>query len=169
MLSLDDPRWSTLEGGYKVVYDPRPALEQLRAGNRKEEAWSELWNELHHQGDIGPASYAAVPHIIDIYARADEPDWNALALVGLIEDVRLQSGPKPPAWLWESYMAAIHRLPELGARDLLRSDDSLVVRSALAAIAIAKGLRATAQMLTNYSDDELGEMERLYQESPAER
>ncbi len=66
MLSLDDPRWSTLEGGYKVIYDPRPALELLRAGGRTEEAWSELWNELHHQGDIGSASYAAVPHIIDI-------------------------------------------------------------------------------------------------------
>ena len=165
MLSLDDPRWSTLEGGYKVLYDARPALERLRAGNRKDEAWSEFWNELHHQGDIGPASYAAVPHIIDIYARADEPDWNALALVALIEDIRLRNGPEPPAWLLGSYMAAIRRLPEIGARDLLRSDDSQVVLSALGAVAIAKGLGSTAHMLIHYTDDEFDEMERLYQGS----
>ena len=165
MLNLDDPRWSTLEGGYKVIYDPRSALELLRAWGRREEAWSELWNELHHQGDIGAASYAAVPHIVDIYAHAKEPDWNALALVTLIEDVRLRTGPKPPAWLWESYMDAIRHLPELATRDLLRSDDPYVVRSALAAIAIAKGLHPAARILSNYTDEELDEMERLYLDS----
>jgi len=165
VLSFDDPRWNKLEGGYKVVYDPRQALERIRAGEGTEEAWKELWNELHHQGDVGPASYAAVPHIVEIYGRADEPDWNALALVTLIEDVRLQRAQSPPAWLWESYIDAIRRLPELGARDLLRSSDRNVTRSALAAIAIAKGLLATSRILSNYTDEELQEMEQLFQDS----
>ncbi len=62
-------------------------------------------------------------------------------------------------------MAAIHRLPGLGTRDLLRSADPYVVRFALAAIAIAKDLHATARVLSKYSDEELDEMERLYQGS----
>ena len=52
MLGLDDALWKELTGGYKVPLDPRPLLAELEAGHG-ETAWPELWNELHHPGDVG--------------------------------------------------------------------------------------------------------------------
>ena len=64
MLSLDDPRWQQFTGGYRAPYDASPALPALFSGSVRAELWDELFEELHHQGDLGPASYAAVPHIV---------------------------------------------------------------------------------------------------------
>ena len=53
MLNVDDIRWTKLSGGYRVPYDPRAALRKLASGTEVSEAWKELWQELHHQGDVG--------------------------------------------------------------------------------------------------------------------
>ena len=53
MLNVDDIRWTKLAGGYRVPYDPRAALRKLASGTEVSEAWKELWQELHHQGDVG--------------------------------------------------------------------------------------------------------------------
>jgi hypothetical protein len=47
MLSLTDPIWRELEGGYRMPYDASKALAQMEGG---ESVWEELWEELHHQG-----------------------------------------------------------------------------------------------------------------------
>ena len=166
MLNLDDPRWSTLEGGYKVIYDPRSALELLRASRgRREEAWSELWNELHHQGDIGAASYAAVPHIVDIYAHAKRAGLERAGARNAHRRRTIANRAQAPRMA----LGVLHGRDSPPARaryaNLLRSDDPYVVRSALAAIAIAKGLHPAARILSNYTDEELDEMERLYLDS----
>jgi len=57
--------WGELNDGYGAPYDPRPAIAKLRAEPLDQAAWGELWNELHHQGDVGAASYAAVPLLVD--------------------------------------------------------------------------------------------------------
>lgn len=46
MLSFQDQRWNKLLGGYRTVFDPRPALENLESNVRLKEAWHELWEEL---------------------------------------------------------------------------------------------------------------------------
>lgn len=61
-MDFDDIGWAGLLGGYRVPYDPRNALRRLEGGDA-EAAWQELWAELYHQGDVGEASYAAVPHL----------------------------------------------------------------------------------------------------------
>ena len=66
MLSLDDNRWTTMRGGYKMPFDPRPLFARLETGLETQTVWSELWNEPHHQGDVDEASYAAVPHLVRI-------------------------------------------------------------------------------------------------------
>src|ERR1700694_4323640 len=71
MLSLDDNRWNNLTGGYRVKCDPRPLLARLESDQNKETAWHELWEELHHQGDVGDASYASVPHLVRIHRQGD--------------------------------------------------------------------------------------------------
>ncbi|WP_426072570.1 hypothetical protein [Janthinobacterium sp. DSP2-3-3] len=45
LLSLDDPIWPTLEGGYRMPYDVAEALKAMQAG---EDVWHELWEEPHH-------------------------------------------------------------------------------------------------------------------------
>ena len=56
----NEEQWAGLCGGYRTPYDPRNAIGKLREGDAKA-AWDELWQELHHQGDVGEASYATVP------------------------------------------------------------------------------------------------------------
>ncbi|HEY0686085.1 MAG TPA: hypothetical protein VGD45_27325 [Steroidobacter sp.] len=71
MMSLDDERWRQLKGGYRVTYDPSGALKLLESGV---DVWGELWDELHHQGDVDVASYAAVPHLVRIATSATRRD-----------------------------------------------------------------------------------------------
>ncbi len=59
-LPIDDHRWKSLARGYRLAYDPRPTLRALATDFADGDAWMELWGELHRQGDVGEASYAAV-------------------------------------------------------------------------------------------------------------
>ena len=54
MLSLDDPRWQQLSGGYRIPFDPRPLLIQIER-DPSPKNWGLLAEELFHQGDIGDA------------------------------------------------------------------------------------------------------------------
>src|SRR6188508_1592820 len=121
MLPLHDAHWAGLEGGYRLPYDPRPALARLRAGDH--EAWEELWTELHHQGDVGAASYAAVPHLVDIHRQHDLAEWQTYALMGAIELCRKSDrNPGLPDWLKDIYEAAWRGIVPTACRDLGRSD-----------------------------------------------
>src|SRR5262245_48310006 len=100
MLSADDPRWNLLRGGYKIPFDPRPLISKLTDQQPVEETWSELWNELYHQGDVGDASYAAVPLIVEAHPKMLAPEWNIFAIVATIELARTENkNPEIPAWL----------------------------------------------------------------------
>ena len=44
-----------LIGGYRIPYDPSPALERLSID--RDSAMEELWQNLYHQGDVDTASY----------------------------------------------------------------------------------------------------------------
>jgi len=70
MLDLNDKRWAEMKGGYRAPFDPRPLLAQIETGKKLDETWYELTGELFHQGDVGEASYAAVPHLVRIHGHA---------------------------------------------------------------------------------------------------
>lgn len=72
-------------GGYRTVFNPRHLLHNLESNVQVKEAWHELWGELHHQGDVGDASYAAVPQLVRIHGERKLDDWNTYALVAVIE------------------------------------------------------------------------------------
>jgi hypothetical protein len=140
MITFDDRRWEHLKGGYKTPCDPRPVLRRLEAGGNGRAEWDQLCDELHHQGDVGEASYASVPHLVRMQAQSRTVDWNLYALVSTIEIERHRHGNPPlPSWLAESYRKAWLRVVEIGTRDLGRTNDPLAVRSILGAIALAKG------------------------------
>jgi hypothetical protein len=80
-VNLDDPRWVGLEGGYRVPFDPRPLLRELARPGDHRLVWEQLWTELYHQGDVGAASYAALPPIVEIECGAATPEWEAYSFV----------------------------------------------------------------------------------------
>ncbi len=160
MLSFDDERWNDLKGGYKMPYDPRPALRNLERQQNVAAAWEELWEELQHQGDIGDASYAAVPELVNIHRTGSGADWNLYAMVAIIELARTESqNPQMPDWLSEDYFRSIHELAEMGTKEILSADDVDTQRAILSVIAISRGLRNHGKFLIAYSEDELLELE----------
>lgn len=155
-----------MTGGYRVPFDPRPLLFQLERGLDPKETWDALWNELHHQGDVGEASYAAVPHLVRIYRKQREPDWQTYAIVATIELVRKEgSNPDVPEWLEEGYFKALVELAEIAASEILKADTPETVRSILAILAISRGQRIYGRFIDYYSEDELAEMEALYMQA----
>jgi hypothetical protein len=157
-MDLHDPRWSELRGGYRIPYDPRGALRSLEQGTDVEAAWNELWNELHHQGDVGEASYAALPHLVRIQGMRRVPDWNTYALAATIELERDRGrNPQIPPWLAESYKTAWRRLLNLALQDLEKAKDDTLVRSIIAVIALAKRQVAIAEFAL-LTEDERREM-----------
>jgi hypothetical protein len=160
MLSLIDNRWPKLLGGYRVPLDVRPLLLRLDKEQDTASIWDELWNELHHQGDVGEASYASVPHIVRIYRERGTVDWNTFAIVATIELARKEGkNPDAPKWLEEGYFLAIRELAEIGVEEILRTDDPDIIRAMLGIVAIERGLRTHGKFLVNYSEDEMLDIE----------
>lgn len=164
MLPLTDPRWKALKGGYKVPYDASAPLARLEAGD---DVWEELWQELHHQGDVGEASYASVPHLVRICAVLPSRDWNVYALVSTIEVERhRKSNPPLPEWVRTEYESALRDLLALGLKDLGRVEDALTIRSILGAVALAKGALKLGAWIAFADESEIEEMLNDRQASP---
>ena len=160
MIPLDDPRWKQLAGGYKQPYDASHALLRLESG---EAVWDELWQELHHQGDVGEASYASVPQLVRIARDLPRRDWNFYGLVSVIEVERhRRSNPPLPAWLIDDYRMALDELHEVAIEDLRRTRDELTVRSIIGAIALAKGHIKLGALLTKFDESEIQEQLERY-------
>jgi hypothetical protein len=163
MMAFNDERWSGLRGGYKVVYDPLPALRRLALHYGDKSVWDELWNELHHQGDVGDASYAAVVEIAHISEGHASAYWGAYGLAATIEEARLVDGRYPPipAWIKPHYKTAWQTLFELALRDLAVSADDPTVNCTLAVVALHRG-RLNLGRMAMCTEDERAEMLRDY-------
>ena len=159
MLTADDSRWSTLKGGYRLPLDPRALVKKLDSQSDTKAVWDELCNELHHQGDVGDASYAAVPLLVEAHRKHGEADWNTYALVSVIELARTERhNPPIPVWLSDDYFSAIQKLSNMGLHELADAKDNDTARAILSVIALAKGLRTHAKFLVEYSEEELQEL-----------
>jgi hypothetical protein len=156
MLSLDDDRWNGLKGGYRTPFDPRPLLTKLESGTDLKTTWHELGGELYHQGDVGEASYAAVPHIVRIHRKRGILDWNSYALVAYIELARTQgNNPELPTWLEEEYFDSIWELAKIGIAEFSEAKTPADVRGILVILALSKGARTYAKLILEYSEEEL--------------
>ncbi len=160
---LTDPRWSTLAGGYGVPYDPRPVLSKLAANVEVASAWDELWNNLHHQGAVGEASYATVTALADLYSNDNLPDWNLFALIATIEVERhCKENPPLPEWLCDDYQVAWRKLEQLALTRLRESTDSETLQSLLAVLAIARGNLKLGALIIGLDRSELDEILEQY-------
>lgn len=159
MISLKDARWSNMTGGYKTPFDPRPLLNRLESDSDTADAWHDLWDELHHQGDVGEASFAAVPFIVRNYRKRGVLDWNTFAIVAIIELAHKErNNPDVPQWIGVDYFQAIRELARVGAAEVLQAENTEDVRAMLSVIAIEKGLRSHGELLLKDAEHELREV-----------
>lgn len=74
LLPLNDLRWPTYRGGYRTPCDIVPLIQRLQTEGTSEGFWKIAWEELHHQADVGEATYALVPYIVDHQSRQRDID-----------------------------------------------------------------------------------------------
>jgi len=155
-MNLDDPRWRELKGGYNIPYNPVPALLNL---GHDAEAWHELWDNLHHQGDLGLASYAAVPQIVHVCKTFSSRDWNPYALACTIEIERhRKTNPSIPDWLRDEYEQAWHELFDLALADVRTATDPVLIQAIVSTLALARGSQKLGTLITNLDDSEIDEL-----------
>ena len=135
-------------------------IEQVRRDptqqpNHPEGPWVDLWSSLCHQGDVYEASYAALPHLVDIACSAEGSiDFSFFLLPACIEVARENKhGPMIPEYLDSAYFLAITRLGEAVA--LHRNDpwDQAMLLSAMSAQAVSKGHHRVAEVLINLDNN----------------
>jgi hypothetical protein len=160
MLPLDDPRWSQLRHAYGEAADVPDLLLALASSTEpkasyRDEPWFSLWSSLCHQGDVYTASYAAVPHIVQIASETGTPiDPSFLQLPAAIEVARVAGhGPEIPEEYADDYHRAIKRLGESVSLHRQEPWDRSMLLAAAAAQAVAKGHIDIAEALLNLDDD----------------
>ena len=161
MITLNDNLWKELKGGYKVPYDVSVPLKRLEATRDQEEMeriYLELWDELHHQGDVDLASYLAVPQLVRIAKERDLFNWNLLALCATIEQQR-QLGKNPPLpGLYEGYYQdGLAELRTFIVAKIGSTTDEITFRSALSALAVCNGYSKLSKAIIELSDDVIDE------------
>jgi hypothetical protein len=152
MLPLDDLRWRSLNGGYRIPFDAAPMLITLHSTGPASKTWADLWAGLHHQGDVDQASYAAVPHLVEYLARSQTLDDQALAMVATIELNRPLNPPPLPEFE-AAYRDAIERLPSLISNHANTTWDKRTTQAAVACIALARGQRRLASVYLDLDVD----------------
>jgi len=152
MLPLDDPRWQSYQSGYRMPYDASIPLKHLLEHGASAELWDELWQKLHHQGDVGTAAYAAVPYLLEYTKRTPHLDWNVFGLISTIELARPHN-PVVPDELADTYFTAIRAIPEVVGMHPDHDWDSLATQSIISCIALARGQRLLAQIYIQLDEE----------------
>lgn len=158
MIQLNDSKWKELEGGYRTPYNASIALRRLEETNSSEEIddiLAELWDELHHQGNVGLASYFAVPHLIRIARKKGIINSNVLGLLAAIEVQRHKKNPQIPKEYLESYKTSLNEIPELIESAKNREWDLEFTTTSLSALAASKGQIKVAEALLSFEDEDV--------------
>lgn len=93
--------WASITDVYGPAGEVPRLLQEAEAAGDEPKAWNDLWGRLCHQGTVSPASYAALPLLLDMAERhGGAPHIAALDLAGGIlastdgprdlDDVRLE-------------------------------------------------------------------------------
>ena len=149
ILSLDNPRWNSLQHAYGVASDIPALLRQLESlpdSKGESEPWFSLWSALAHQGDVYSASFAAVPHIIEALSVAPlKVSSTYFQFPAWVEICRSNKNVVVPSDLLPAYSAALAKLPSLVAATAEREWDEDFLACALSAIAASKGFTKVAE------------------------
>jgi hypothetical protein len=157
LLPVDDPRWTEYRGGYNraVPANIVPFLQALRSGSVPENAWEILWDDLHHQGDVGEASYAVVPYLVEYARIAKVIPWHVFGFTAVVELERSENkNPPVPPEIEFSYSAAIRDLPRIGF-DRMSAWGEDAFEPFMACLALSLGKRAHARAYLDLTESEI--------------
>jgi hypothetical protein len=144
MLSLKDPRWTTLSHAYGSASGIPDLLaraaQDFRPGHEQGTAWFDLWSALCHQGDTYTASYAALPHLVALApGHLQRKRYDPLFLSACIELARLGGrGPEIPPELAGPYQQSVveaRALAEANLASAWDSDSEAAIRASALALA----------------------------------
>ena len=161
-MDLQDKAWKKVNGGRKTLYDasvPLQRMEQTNDPAQVAKIWQELWDNLHHQGNVGIASYLALPQLVRIAKEKKMIDWNLFGLCSLIEQQRHErDNPDLPAVFQQYYQEGLTELSKLALESLKtdQEDDTMFV-TALAVIATSSGRTRLGKAILQLEDEELME------------
>lgn len=168
VLPLDSPRWAELQHAYGSAADLPSRLRQLADlpdAQGESEPWFHLWSALAHQGDVYPASFAAVPHVIAALQSAPlRAGATYFQFPAWVEICRNERKVTIPPDLVSDYFEALSRLPALAAAAAGRAWDHDFLRCALSAIAAAKGHPAMADAIGEVDSEVLLEFREWLEE-----
>ena len=160
-MELEDRNWGLLAGGYGIPYDASKPLRKLKdAVNQKErqEIFDELWENLHHEGDVGVASYLAVPHLIDICIESKSLDWNFIGLCVTIENSRINpENPELPKQYDDLYFSSLTKFEKYLLGNLKNINDRTGFRLALSLLATVNGQPRLGKAIEILDEDAVDE------------
>lgn len=161
MLDLSSQSWGELSDAYGTAEKIPELLQQLSSLPSDEgdaEPWFSLWSALAHQGDVYPASFAAVPHVVAALAKAEEaPSDVYFHFPAWIEICRHKSAVEIPAELKVAYFDALQRIPGLVANAAKGQWTGAFSACALSAVAAAKGQHDLAEALLEMHSKEIAQ------------
>lgn len=161
MLELDSPRWAELDHAYGKAGNIPELLRQLESFPTAEgrgEPWFSIWSALAHQGDVYPASFAAVPHVVKVLEKGPASATSSyLHFPAWVEICRHKRSVEVPTDLESAYFDALRRLPSLAVAALDVERDEGFVRCVLCAIAAANGQHDLANAVLELAPDVVDE------------
>src|SRR5262245_57379241 len=145
MLSLESDRWSKLSHAYGSAADIPELLHRLPDAPpmkpNDDDPWYYAWSALCHQYFVSTASYAAVPHLVNMANTArGRRRLDFLSLTGSIEAFRhLRGAPAFPSGLKEPYLSALRQAKELAIASLREKWSESDLRELLGVVAVLSG------------------------------
>ena len=165
LLSLSDPRWVKYRSGYnRTSTNIVEWIEVLLSDKFDDTHWEYLWDELHHQNDVGEAAYAVIPYLAKYAKETKSSNWNIWAFPVVVELARLDiENPVIPKEIEKNYFNAFNILAKEAIEKEHWENESAGCMSAC--IALAKGQRLLArtylelaahESAANYLESEIG-------------
>ncbi len=163
MISLDDPKWKTFKGGYRIPFDASIPLKLLQQNENDEGAWKVLWENLHHQGDVDVASYTAVPHLVRLHLTKASTNWQFLGMVATIETSRWNGkNPEIPPELRDDYKNALIDAQSIGLERMKVVGTNEYLISCFSLMATLQGRKELARAILLLEEDIIEELLKSY-------
>jgi hypothetical protein len=155
LLPLDDLRWRSYRSGYnRVATDATDWIRKLLSKDFPESHWSFLWDDLHHQGDVGEASYAVIPYLAEYLRQTSDLNWNIFSFAACVELERTENGNPPiPTEIQESYYAGLKDLSRLAVGINIETWSTEQTMGVAACLAVSRGQRLLARAYLELSDE----------------
>ncbi len=158
-MELEDRKWGSVEGGYRIPYDASKPLRKLKGAvnaDERQEIFDELWENLHHQENVGVASYLALPHLIDLCIESKSLDWNFIRLCVTIENCRLNGkNPELPNQYDDIYFSSLTKFEKYLSGNLKNINDRTAFRFTLSLLATVNGQPQLGKAIENLDEDAL--------------